>query len=118
METHSPFSEMDNSRVAPNNNMSLAIIGTILGLCSPCCIGLVLGIIAIIKSNQVYKLFSGGDYNGAQAAANSAKTFAFIAIALGILGIIINIVAIFSMGGIENYQHEIEEILKNIEQQQ
>ena len=32
----------------PDNQMTLAIVATVLGLCSPCCIGFILGIIAIV----------------------------------------------------------------------
>ena len=80
---------MENSnQTMPNNNMSMSIIGTVLGLCSPCCIGLILGIVAIVMSNGVKKKFEAGDYEGAEKAAKNAKIIAIVAIALAILNLI------------------------------
>lgn len=115
METQTQFSDFDKAQIPPNNNMTLSVIGTVIGLCSPCCVGLIFGIIAIVKSSQVNSFFSSGNFLGAENAAKSAKTLAYIAIILGILGIIFSVVSIMAMGGISNYSNEIEEILRNIE---
>ena len=64
METAS-FSE----NPLPNNNMTLAIIATVLGPCSPCCIGLILGIIAIVLSSQVKTKFERGNFAGANSSS-------------------------------------------------
>ncbi|QKT06308.1 CD225/dispanin family protein [Gordonia sp. X0973] len=53
----------------PDNNLVWAILSTIL-----CC--LPLGIVAIIKSTSVGKLWAQGDVVGAQKAADDAKKFA------------------------------------------
>lgn len=50
-----------------------------------------------------------GDFSGALSASKSAKTLAFIAIGLGVLGILLNIIAIVSLGGMEGYMELIEE---------
>ena len=55
----------------PNNNMTLAIIAAVLGPCSPCCIGLILGIIAIVLSSQVKTKFERGDFAGANSSAKN-----------------------------------------------
>ncbi|GAB10434.1 hypothetical protein GOARA_056_01820 [Gordonia araii NBRC 100433] len=53
----------------PDNNLVWAILSTVL-----CC--LPLGIVAIIKSTSVSKLWAQGDVAGAQKAADDAKKFA------------------------------------------
>ena len=53
----------------PDNNLVWAILSTVL-----CC--LPLGIVSIIKSTSVSKLWAQGDYAGAQKAADDAKKFA------------------------------------------
>ena len=83
METAS-FSE----KPIPNNNMTLAIIAAVLGLCSPCCIGLILGIIAIVLSNQVKIKFEKGNLAGAISSAKNSKILSFIAIGLLVLNLI------------------------------
>lgn len=113
MENQSNFSSFDNPQTPPENFMTLAIIGTVLGLCSPCCIGLIVGIVAIVMSTQVNSKFNAGDYAGAQSSSKNAKTMAYVAIGLGVLGIIINIISIAVMGTdgymemIESYQHQL-----------
>lgn len=114
METQTQFSEFDKNQVAPDNNMTLSIVGTILGLCSPCCIGLIVGIIAIVKSSQVNNKFLGGDMFGAVAAAKSAKTLAYIAIGLGVLGLVLNVISIVALGGISGYTDMIEELQREL----
>lgn len=71
-----------SNQVMPSNNMALAIVGTILGMCSPCCIGFILGIVAIVMANQVKKKFNDGDVSGAESSAKNAKILAFVAIGL------------------------------------
>lgn len=53
----------------PDNNLVWAILATVL-----CC--LPLGIVSIVKSTSVSKLWAVGDYAGAQAAADEAKKWA------------------------------------------
>ena len=77
-----------SNQVMPDNNMALAIVATVLGLCSPCCIGLVLGIVAIVFASQVKKKFEVQDYEGAEKSAKNAKILAFVAIALVVLNLI------------------------------
>jgi len=78
---------LDNREV-PKNNMGLAIAGAILGCCSPCCIGLILGIVAIVMSTQVKKKFEANDFDGAEKSAKNAKLLAFIAIGIAIVYLI------------------------------
>jgi len=87
MENTSSFENLDN-REMPNNNMGLSITGTVLGMCSPCCIGFILGIVAIVMSTQVKKKFESGDHSGAESSAKNAKILAFIAIGLMVANLI------------------------------
>lgn len=113
MENQSNFSSFDDVQTPPENSMTLAIIGTVLGICSPCCIGLIVGIVAIYMSTQVNSKFNAGDYAGAQSSAKNAKTMSYVAIGLGVLGIIINIISVAVMGTdgymqmIEDYQRQV-----------
>lgn len=103
----------ENRPPKPNNNLPLAIVGTILGFCSPCCIGLVLGIISIVFSTQVDTKYNIGDYFGAEGAAKNAKILSLIAIGLGVIGFIMNIVQLATLGvdGImESYQQYLEQM--------
>lgn len=111
METTQSLHEFDQQRTPPANNMTLAIVGTILGLCSPCCIGLILGIIAVVQASSVNNKFKAGDYFGAESAAKSAKTMSYIAIILGVLGIIINIITIIAFGGISGYMDYVQQAI-------
>ncbi|MGV0922677.1 CD225/dispanin family protein [Empedobacter tilapiae] len=105
-------SSFEDIKPKPENNLVLAIIGTILGLCSPCCIGLIVGIVAIVFSNQVNTKYAIGDYAGAEQAAKNTKILAYIALGLGILGVIINIVTLVT-GGIDAYMDQYQSILDN-----
>ena len=88
----------------PNNTMTLAIIAAVLGPCSPCCIGLILGIIAIVLSSQVKTKFERGDFAGANSSAKNSKIVSFIAIGL----LAFNLIFLFVFGGIAAYQKILE----------
>ena len=81
----------------PDNYLVISIVATVLGLCS--CIGLILGIIAIVFATQVDSKYSMGDYDGAQKASNNAKILAYISLGFAALGIIINVVYMIVVGG-------------------
>ncbi|WOC12859.1 CD225/dispanin family protein [Gordonia sp. MP11Mi] len=75
----------------PDNNLVWAILSTVL-----CC--LPLGIVSIVKSTSVSKLWAMGDYAGAQQAADDAKKFAMwsaiAAVAWWVIFVIIYVVII------------------------
>lgn len=112
METQDNLSSHDTLRQQPPNYMVISIVGLILGLCSPCCVGLITGIVAIVFSSQVTSKFNAGDYAGANSASNNAKIFGYVSLGLGILGILLNLIAIAIMGSdgymemIESYQYK------------
>ena len=79
----------------PDSNMILAIFTTIC-----CC--LPIGIYAIIKASNVDGLYMAKQYEAAQAAADEAKKWSIIGIAVGaVVSVIyaaINVLALFAMG--------------------
>ncbi|UQE75702.1 CD225/dispanin family protein [Gordonia sp. PP30] len=69
---------------APDNNMTMSIVVTVLGFIFTffTCLSLVagiLGVIAITKANSVNQLWASGDAINAQRAADDAKKFTNIA---------------------------------------
>jgi hypothetical protein len=103
-ETQRPFK--------PNNNLPLAIISAIVGLCSPCCIGLIVGIVSIVFSTQVNSKYDTGDYTGSASAAKTSRILAFVAIGLAVLGIIIAIIQVVISGGWDAYLEQYQELLE------
>jgi hypothetical protein len=89
--TQSMFGNTMNEQPAkPDNYLVMAIVATVLGLCS--CLGLILGIVAIVFATQVDSKYNLGDYMGAQSASKNAKLFSIIALVVDGLGIIFSIV--------------------------
>ena len=76
---------------APNNNLVLAIITTVL-----CC--LPLGVWGIIKAAEVNGKWERGDYAGAQASAALAKKVSLIGIGVGFVGIALYVIFIVVLG--------------------
>lgn len=99
----------------PDNNLVLAIVSTVLGVCSPCCIGLIIGIIAIVFSTQVDSKYTSGDYAGAASAAKNSRLLSFITLGLFAIGIIISIIQ-FATGGFEATINQYQEILDKLQQ--
>lgn len=101
-----------NQPVKSANNMPLAIIGTIIGVCSPCCIGFIVGIVAIVFSTQVNSKYAAEDYTGSESAAKNARILSFVALGLGVIGLIISIIKIQSAGGIDAYMQQIQDMVE------
>ena len=83
------------------NYLAWSIIATVLATCLCCPLGLI-GIVAIVFASKVNTLLNQGDIAGAQRASANAKTWCWVATALAILGLLINIV-VFATGGTESY---------------
>lgn len=98
----------------PNNNLVLSIVATVLGLCSPCCIGLILGIIAIVFSTQTDSKYTAGDYAGAEKNSKNAKILAFIAIGLFVLNLLYSIFLV-ATGRFEDMMNQYQSILESIQ---
>lgn len=89
------------------NHLAWSIISTVLATCLCCPLGLV-GIVAIVFSSKVNNLLSQGDIDGAQRASNNAKTWCWVATALAIIGLLINIV-MFATGGMAEYMQIMQQ---------
>ena len=90
------------------NYLAWAIISTVLATCLCCPLGLV-GIVAIVFAAKVNGLLAQGDFAGAQRASANAKTWCWVATALAIIGLLINIY-MFSTGGMAEYQQMLEQM--------
>ena len=90
------------------NHLAWAIIATVLATCLCCPLGL-LGIVAIVFSAKVNTLLNQGDIEGARRASATAKTWCWVATALAIIGLLMNIY-FFSTGGMAEYQQMLEQI--------
>lgn len=101
----------------PDNNLALSIVATVISLITCCgwvsCIGVILGIIAIVFSTQVDSKYFSGDYIGAEGASKNARLLSLIAIGTIILSIVWIIVSIVLAGGfsgiMEQYQNALEQ---------
>ena len=94
-----------------NDNKVLAIVALVLSVV--CCniISIVFGILALVKSNDVSKYMGMGQQEMALSASKSAKIFSWVAIGLLVLGLIINVVFIMSVGGMEGYMQMVQEMM-------
>lgn len=100
-----------NTTAAPGsipNHLAWAIVATVLATCLCCPLGL-LGIVAIVQSNKVNTLLNQGDLDGARRASNSAKTWCWVATALAIIGLLINI-GMLATGGMASYMEQMQQL--------
>lgn len=77
------------------NWLPWAIVATVMGLFS--CIGLVLGIIAIVKASAANRAYGMNDAAAGDSANSTAKTLTIIALAFDGIGVIFNILFLISM---------------------
>ena len=75
----------------PENNLVWAILCTVL-----CC--LPFGIVSIIKSTKVKELWTFGDYEGAQKAADDAKKWAIWGAVVAVLLWVVYLLLIMTIG--------------------
>lgn len=98
------------------NYLPLSIISTVLGCFSPCLIGFILGIIAIIFAVQAKNKAVAGDTIGADNAEKYAKTLSYIAIAIAVVNMIY--IAYLYQTNPEYFQEMMSEIQRGIEEAQ
>lgn len=89
------------------NYLAWSIISTVLATCLCCPLGLV-GIVAIVFSSQVNSKLNQGDLEGARRASNNAKTWCWVATALAIIGLLINIYWV-ATGGVAQYMEMMQQ---------
>lgn len=82
---------VERKPIKPDSGMVMAILSTIL-----CC--LPTGIVAIIKANDVDKLYFAGDYKGAEDAASSARTWAYVGVGIAVVGWLVYIIFFLLLG--------------------
>lgn len=100
-----------NTTAAPGsipNHLAWSIVSTVLATCLCCPLGLI-GIVGIVFSNKVNTLLNQGDFDGARRASDTAKTWCWVATALAIIGLLINIV-MFATGGMESYMQYMQQM--------
>ena len=78
----------EQKNVCPDTNLVWAILCTVL-----CC--LPLGIVAIVKSTSVEKLWNQGRYDEARKAANDAKKFSIWGAVLSLIFIVLYFIIVF-----------------------
>lgn len=100
MSATPPFPEAQAHGNIPNY-LAWSIISTILATCLCCPLGLV-GIVAIVFSSQVNSKLNQGDIEGARRSSANAKIWCWVATALAIVGLLINIVML-ATGGVDTY---------------
>lgn len=85
----------------PKDRLVLSIVATVLGLTSMmmCCIGTILGAIAIVYATQVDTKYYREDYNGAKSSSQVAYVLSIISLALSFLSILI-FIFFYAVGGI------------------
>ena len=110
--TNPSGSPSNGGMVPPKNYMTESIVVTVISFlccCSP--ISVVLGIIAIVKANNVNTEFERGNINEALSNADSAKKLALwaaiVAVAFYILGIIWSMFMISQIGGWDSFMDEV-----------
>ena len=79
-----------------------------LATCLCCPLGLI-GIVAIVFSSKVNTLLNQGDFAGAQRASANAKTWCWVATALAIIGLVLNVV-FMATGGMAEYATMMEQM--------
>lgn len=85
-----------NNNVVHTNWLPWAIVATVLGfMCS--CIGVVFGIIGIVKANKANSLYAMGDVQEADMNNSSAKTMTIISFCLAAVGFFLSII-LFTTG--------------------
>lgn len=89
------------------NYLAWSIVSTVLATCLCCPLGLV-GIVAIVFASQVNTKLNQGDIDGALRASANAKTWCWVATALAIIGLLINIV-VMATGGMAEYMQMIQQ---------
>ena len=88
------------NNVAHTNWLPWAIVATVVGfMCS--CIGVVFGIIGIVKANKANSLYAMGDVQEADMNNSSAKTMTIISFCLAVVGFFASII-LFMTGALSD----------------
>lgn len=91
--TYPPPANTPASTPEVPNHLAWAIISTVITTCL-CC--LPIGIVAIVFSSRVNGKLAEGDIEGARRDSENAKTWCWVTTGLGIFGLVMNIVFLFT----------------------
>ncbi|SFL30171.1 CD225/dispanin family protein [Lysobacter sp. cf310] len=91
------------------NYLAWSISMTVLGFCLCCFIGCAPGIVGIVYGSQVNSKSNAGDLEGARKASENAKIWCWVATALVVVGLLLNI-ASFMMGGTAQYMEMMQQM--------
>ena len=101
--------------IPPKNYMTESIIVTIISfLCCSSFISLILGIIAIVKANNVNLEFAKGNYDGAGKNADMAKKLTIWAAIVAVIQFILIVILIFVLLGLGISLGGLDQIFNNL----
>ena len=84
--------------------MTWAIISTVIGFfCS--CIGMIFGIIAIVKANNANKFYQMGDKNLGDYYNSSARTWTIVAFIVTGIALVLSIIYLSLFGSLANLNY-------------
>lgn len=100
------------------NRLVWAIVSSFFSLCFCCGFpGLISGIAAMVFSNKVNAALRGGDVDAAKQASKTAMILCWITTAFAVIGIL-NIVFQVSTGQFEQQMQQVQEAIRQAQQQQ
>lgn len=100
------------------NRLVWAIVSSFFSLCFCCGFpGLITGIAAMVFSNKVNAALRGGDVDAAKQASKTATILCWITTAFAVIGIL-NIVFQVSTGQFEQQMQQVQEAIRQAQQQQ
>ena len=73
-----------------------SVVATVVGLPFCCLFAFPFGIVAIVFAAKVEGLRVQGDYIGATAASNNAKTWMIISFVMSGLGLVMSVISLFT----------------------
>ena len=110
----STTSSFENTAPRPQNNLVLSIVATVLGICSPCCISLILGIVAIVFATQVNTKFDQGEIAAEEQSAKNSKILSYIALGIVAVYLVYAIVMII-LNGTDAFLSSYKDALNSVE---
>lgn len=103
---HYGRNSFNQTNIPHYNWMTWAIVSTVVGFfCS--CIGLIFGIVAIVKANNANKAYAVGDRNMGDFYNSSAKTWTIVALIVAGLGLVANVIYIATVGSLASSYYDL-----------
>lgn len=89
---YNPYSEAKLEKpLRPHNRLPISVVSTIIGIFSVgmCCIGTILGAMAIVFATQSKTKYDREDYNGAESSSQIAFVLSIISLSISLLSVLI-----------------------------